>query len=169
MITESLLNDTLWFLWECFCLRIFLSIEMNRYNDYWTVITIHWAEALFLLFKLNFSWPIQLSLSFTKRKPNAVLIKLLYPSTSLGSCALVHLQSLHKTQTRQIVKFKIVLQIDKSKKILSVTISLFCRFAKHAWVHKYHIWCRYHPKTSPPFWKSGKMVRLVNLFQFNSP
>jgi hypothetical protein len=64
---------------------------MNRYNGYWTVITIHWAEAIFLLFKLNFSWPIQPSLSFTKPKPNAVLIKLLYPSTSLSSCALVHL------------------------------------------------------------------------------
>jgi hypothetical protein len=91
MITESLHNDSLWFLWECFCLRIFLSIEMNRYNDYWTVITIHWAKTLFLLFKLNFSWPIQLSLSFTKPKPSTVLIKLLYPSSSLGSCALVHL------------------------------------------------------------------------------
>jgi hypothetical protein len=64
---------------------------MNRYNDYWTIITIHWAEAFFLLFKLNFSWPIQPSLGFTKPKSSAVLIKLLYPSTSLGSCALVHL------------------------------------------------------------------------------
>jgi hypothetical protein len=54
-ITESLHNDTLWFLLEYFCLRIFLSIEMNRYNDYRTVITIHWAETLFLLFKLNLS------------------------------------------------------------------------------------------------------------------
>jgi hypothetical protein len=33
-ITESLHNDTLWFLLEYFCLRIFLSIEMNNYNDY---------------------------------------------------------------------------------------------------------------------------------------
>jgi hypothetical protein len=57
----------------------------------WTVITIHWAEALFLLFKLNLSWPIQPSLSLTKPKSNAVLIKLLYPITSLGSCALVYL------------------------------------------------------------------------------
>jgi hypothetical protein len=123
-ITESLHNDSLWFFWECFCLRIFLSIEMNHYNDYWTVITIHWVEALFLLFKLNFSWPIQYSLSFTKPKHNTVLIKLLYPSTSLGSCALVHLHvnPCTKTQTRQIVKFKIVLQIDKSKKMLSVTV-----------------------------------------------
>jgi hypothetical protein len=32
MITESLHNDTLWFLLEYFYLRIFLSIEMNRYN-----------------------------------------------------------------------------------------------------------------------------------------
>jgi hypothetical protein len=64
---------------------------MNRYNDYWTVITIHWAEAFFLLFKLNFSWQIQPSLSFTKSKSSAVLIKLLYPSTSFGSRALVHL------------------------------------------------------------------------------
>jgi hypothetical protein len=64
---------------------------MNRYKGYGTVITIHWAEAFFLLFKLNFSWPIQPSLSFTKPKPSAVLIKLLYPTTSLGSCALVHL------------------------------------------------------------------------------
>jgi hypothetical protein len=88
-ITELLHNDTLWFLWECYCLRIFFSIEMNRYNDYCNVITIHWAEALFL-FKLNLSWPIQPSLSLTKPKPNAVLIKLLYHITSLGSCALVH-------------------------------------------------------------------------------
>jgi hypothetical protein len=57
-------------------LEYFLSIEMNRYNGYLIVITIHWAEALFLLFKLNFSWPIQPSLSFTKPKPSAVLIKL---------------------------------------------------------------------------------------------
>jgi hypothetical protein len=57
----------------------------------WTVITIHWAEAFFLLFKLNLSWPIQPSLSLTKPKPNVVLIKFLYPGTSLGSCALVHL------------------------------------------------------------------------------
>jgi hypothetical protein len=30
-------------------------------------------------------------LSFTEPKPSAVLIKLLYSSTSFGSCALVHL------------------------------------------------------------------------------
>jgi hypothetical protein len=49
------------------------------------------AEAFFLLFKLNLSWSIQPSLSLTKPKPNVVLIKLLYPNTSLGSYALVHL------------------------------------------------------------------------------
>jgi hypothetical protein len=37
---------------------------------------------------------------------------------------------MHKTQTRQIVKFKIVLQIDKSKKMLSVTIT----YEKDYWV-----------------------------------
>jgi hypothetical protein len=66
---------------------------------------------------------MQPSLSLTKPKSNAILIKLLHPIISLGSCTLIHFvfQSMHKTQTRQIIKFKIVLQIDKSKKIFSVT------------------------------------------------
>jgi hypothetical protein len=93
-ITESLYNDTLWFLWECFCLRIFLSIEMNRYND-------SLGRNILLLFKLNLYWPIQPSLSLTKPKHNTVLIKLLYLSTSLGFCALVHLHVNPYTKLKQ--------------------------------------------------------------------
>jgi hypothetical protein len=53
-----------------------------------------------LLFKLNLSWPIQLRLSLIKPKPNAVLIKLLYP-ISLGSCALIHLHVNPCTKLKQ--------------------------------------------------------------------
>jgi hypothetical protein len=74
---------------------------MNRYNDYWTVITILWAKVFFLLFKLNLSWPIQPSLCLTKPKPSVVLIKLLYPNTSLGSCALAHLHVNPCTKLKQ--------------------------------------------------------------------